>query len=156
MRIHLIAVGQRMPTWIEAGYQEFARRLPPECSLHLSEIAPGKRSRRPDVARIVRDEGERILAALPKGALRVALEVEGRAWSTPELAGRLEHWLGDGRDVALMVGGPDGLSEDCRRAAELAWSLSPLTFPHALVRVMVAEQIYRAWTIVSGHPYHRA
>lgn len=130
--------------------------MPPECALRLVEIAPGKRSKRPDVARIVRDEGGRILAAVPKGALCVALEVTGRAWTTPQLAERLQVWLGEGRDVALLVGGPDGLSDECRAAANLAWSLSPLTFPHALVRVMVAEQLYRAWSIVSGHPYHRA
>ena len=155
MQIHLLAVGNRMPAWVEAGFNEYAKRLPRECRLQLVEIAPAKRGKHPDVERIRREEGERLLAAVPRDARTIALEVEGRAWSTEQLADRLRDWLQDGRDLALLVGGPDGLSAACRDRAELKWSLSPLTLPHPLVRVVLAEQLYRAWSIISGHPYHR-
>jgi len=156
MQIHLIAVGTRMPAWVEQGYAEFAKRLASECAMRLVEIPPGRRSKGADLDRAVREEGERILKALPKGALVVALDVRGRLWSTQQLSARLKDWMQDGRDLALLVGGPDGLSQECRAVADLAWSLSPLTLPHALVRVLVAEQIYRAWSLLAGHPYHRA
>ncbi|MGE0081556.1 MAG: 23S rRNA (pseudouridine(1915)-N(3))-methyltransferase RlmH [Thiohalomonadaceae bacterium] len=155
MRIHLIAVGERMPAWVQAGYAEYAKRLPPECALRLVEIAPGKRTKGADVARLVAEEGERILAAIPKGALVVALEVKGQPWSTEDLSRRLGEWMQGGRDVALLVGGPDGLDARCRARADLQWSLSPLTLPHPLVRVVLAEQIYRAHSLLRGHPYHR-
>ena len=155
MKIHLIAVGERMPGWVEEGYGEYAKRLPPECALKLVEIAPGKRLKNSDIARLKAQEGERILAAIPKAALVVALEVKGRPWSTEQLSGQMGEWLQGGRDIALLVGGPDGLDEPCRARADLQWSLSPLTLPHPLVRVVVAEQIYRAWSLLKGHPYHR-
>ncbi|HEB99324.1 MAG TPA: 23S rRNA (pseudouridine(1915)-N(3))-methyltransferase RlmH [Thiotrichales bacterium] len=155
MRIRLIAVGNRMPGWVEEGYREYARRLPRECALELVEIPPGRRSRNADIARILREEGERMLAAIPKGARPVALDVGGRAWDTPGLARQLGAWLEEGRDLALLVGGPEGLAPEVRARAELSWSLSPLTLPHPLVRVVVAEQIYRAFSLLRGHPYHR-
>lgn len=155
MRIHFLAVGTRMPGWVEQGYEEYARRLPAECSLQLHEIPMAKRGKNPDIERLVRQEGERMLATIPKGARVVALEVKGKAWTTPQLAQRLEEWLADGRDIALLVGGPDGLAQECRAVAEEQWSLSNLTLPHPLVRIVVAEQIYRAWTITKNHPYHR-
>lgn len=155
MKVHLIAVGERMPGWVEAGFAEYAKRLPPECALRLVEIAPGKRTKNSDIPRLRAQEGERILAAIPKGALVVALEVKGRPWSTEALSAHLGEWLQGGRDVALLVGGPDGLDDACRARAELQWSLSPLTLPHPLVRVVLAEQVYRAWTLLKGHPYHR-
>lgn len=144
-----------MPGWIETGYHEYAKRLPPECSLSLLEINPGHRGKagNPDVAR--REEGERMLAALPKGARVIALDGRGRAWSTEELADALAGWLADGRDLALLVGGPEGLADACIERADGIWSLSPLTFPHPLVRVILAEQLYRVWSILQGHPYHR-
>lgn len=144
-----------MPAWVSEGYTDYARRLPSECALRLVEIAPGKRGKNADLVRIQRDEGERMLAAIPKGAQVVALEVGGRAWDTPQLAHQLDRWLGEGRDVALLVGGPEGLAPVCRERAELCWSLSPLTLPHPLVRVVLAEQLYRAWSLLQGHPYHR-
>ncbi|WP_297527589.1 23S rRNA (pseudouridine(1915)-N(3))-methyltransferase RlmH [Thiohalobacter sp.] len=155
MRIRLIAVGTRMPGWVNEGYETYARRLPRECRLELTEIAAGRRGRHADVARLLREEGERMLAAVPRGALVGALEVEGRAWSTPQLSRQLEGWMSDGRDLALMVGGPEGLDAAVRERADFAWSLSPLTLPHPLVRVLVAEALYRAWTLLTGHPYHR-
>jgi 23S rRNA (pseudouridine1915-N3)-methyltransferase len=155
MRIQLIAVGTRMPAWVQEGFAEYAKRLPRECSLQLVEIPLGKRGKGADVQRAIAEEGERMLAALPRDCRVIALEVGGRAWSTEQLAGELEGWLGAGRDVALLVGGPDGLAETCRRRADQAWSLSPLTLPHPLVRVLLSEQLYRAWTLYKGHPYHR-
>jgi 23S rRNA (pseudouridine1915-N3)-methyltransferase len=156
MNIHLIAVGEKMPRWVQDGYGEYAKRLPAECALKLVEIAPGKRGKNADIARAMRDEGERMLAAIPKGARVIALEVNGREWHTEQLAEQLEGWLGGGQDIALLVGGPEGLAEDCRQRADQLWSLSPLTLPHPLVRVLLAEQLYRAWSILRGHPYHRA
>lgn len=156
MRVHLLAVGIRMPDWVEAGFAEYAGRLPAECSLVLREIPPERRGKNADIERLRLKEGERLLAAVPKGARIIALDVTGRPWCTEQLAERLGAWMQDGRDVALLVGGPDGLSADCLAQAETRWSLSPLTFPHPLVRIVVAEQLYRAWSIIAGHPYHRA
>ena len=159
MRIRLLSVGRRMPGWVDEGFAEYAKRLPAECALELVEIEPGRRGRgnasAADLDRIRRDEGERLLKALPDSALAVALDVRGRPWSTEQLAGQLTGWLGSGRDVALLVGGPDGLADTCLARAEQRWSLSPLTFPHPLVRVILAEQLYRAWSLTKGHPYHR-
>jgi 23S rRNA (pseudouridine1915-N3)-methyltransferase len=156
MRIHLIAVGTRMPAWVTQAYQDYAKRLPRECSLQLVEIPLGQRGKTRTAAQSRAEEGRQMLAALPKDCLVIALDVQGQAWSTETLADRLQQWLGSGRDVALLVGGPDGLSEDCLERAERRWSLSALTYPHALVRVIVAEQLYRAWTLSTGHPYHRS
>jgi 23S rRNA (pseudouridine1915-N3)-methyltransferase len=156
MRFHLIAVGTRMPSWVTAGYQEYARRLPHECTLHLMEIPPCKRRKTLSVARIKEVEGRQILAAVPEPACVVAMDAAGSAWDTPTLASRMQGWMHDGRDICLLVGGPDGLSQDCLERADIRWSLSAHTLPHALVRVVVAEQIYRAWTILAGHPYHRS
>ncbi len=155
MRIVLIAVGNKMPSWVEQGYQEYARRLPADCALQLVEIPAGKRGKGADIARITRQEGEKMLSAVPRGAHIVTLEVTGRAWSTENLSNELDNWLHDGRDVALLVGGPEGLAKECVAQAGQRWSLSSLTLPHPLVRVVVAEQLYRAWSILQNHPYHR-
>lgn len=155
MRISLIAVGTKMPSWVEQGYAEYARRLPADCTLQLVEIPAGKRGKGADIARITQQEGEKMLAAVPKGARIVTLEVSGRAWTTEALSLELDGWLHDGRDVALLVGGPEGLAADCIAQAEQRWSLSNLTLPHPLVRIVVAEQLYRAWSILQNHPYHR-
>lgn len=155
MRIELIAVGKRMPAWVTAGFKEYAARLPAHCGLHLVEVNSYKRSKNADAARAVTTEGERLLQAVPGGAWIVALERTGPAWSTAQLAQQLAGWLQAGRDVALLVGGPDGLAQPCLARADACWSLSALTLPHPLVRVIVAEQIYRAWSLLQGHPYHR-
>jgi 23S rRNA (pseudouridine1915-N3)-methyltransferase len=130
--------------------------MPRECSLNLIEVTPGMRTRSGSVARAVADEGRRMEQKIPRDCQVVALDVGGRAWSTEDLSARLGEWLGGGRDVALLVGGPDGLADNCLARADSRWSLSALTLPHPLVRVLVAEQLYRAWTLTSGHPYHRA
>ncbi|MEJ1297440.1 MAG: 23S rRNA (pseudouridine(1915)-N(3))-methyltransferase RlmH [Candidatus Sedimenticola sp. (ex Thyasira tokunagai)] len=156
MRIHLISVGNKMPRWVQEGYQEYAKRMPQECSLQLVEIAPGHRGKSADVARTVRDEGERMLKAIPRNCRVMALDVKGKAWSTEQLSSRLGGWMGEGQDLALLVGGPEGLAAECLQRADNRWSLSPLTMPHPLVRVVVAEQLYRAWSLLRNHPYHRA
>jgi len=155
MRINLLAVGQKMPTWVELGYKEYAHRMPAEAKLELKEIAPGKRGKNADINRIVQDEGQRIQAAIPKNNRIVVLDVKGKSWSTEQLADRLGDWMQSGQDISLLVGGPEGLSEECRSMADEKWSLSALTFPHPLVRVILAEQLYRAWSVLRNHPYHR-
>lgn len=144
-----------MPRWVTEGYMEYAKRLPPECSLRLVEIQPSLRGKGIDIARAVAEEGEKIIKALPAGAWIVALDLQGRTWSTKDLSVELNRRIASGRDLALMVGGADGLAASCIARANDSWSLSHFTFPHALVRVIVAEQIYRAWSILQGHPYHR-
>lgn len=145
-----------MPGWVAEGYQEYARRMPAECALHLIEIGPGHRGKNADISRTVRDEGERMLKAIPKGCQVLALDLSGTAMSTEQLSAKLETWMADGRDLAMLVGGPEGLAADCLQKAQGRWSLSPLTLPHPLVRVVVAEQLYRAWSLLRNHPYHRA
>jgi 23S rRNA (pseudouridine1915-N3)-methyltransferase len=156
MRIHLLAAGTRMPAWVEAGFQDYAGRMPTECKLFLKEIPLGAARSGGDAKKAMQEEGEKMLAAVPAGANLMALEVRGKVLSTEELAKQLNQWLQDGRDQALMIGGPDGLAPECLAKASFKWSLSPLTLPHGLVRVVVAEQLYRAWSILKNHPYHRA
>jgi len=144
-----------MPGWVQQGYEEYAKRLPRECELVLKEIAPGKRGKNSDVARITRDEGERMITAIPPGSHVVTLDIPGKPWTTPDLAEAMQRWLASGQHIALMVGGPEGLAEPVKQLARESWSLSKLTFPHPLVRIVVAEQIYRAWSILNNHPYHR-
>lgn len=155
MQIKLIAVGTRMPAWVTEAYDEYARRLPRECRLTLAAVPLAQRSKSQPIERAVNEEGKRMLAELRERQRVIALDVRGRGWSTEQLAAKLQDWQRDGRDVSLLVGGPDGLAPDCLARAEQRWSLSPLTLPHPLVRVLLAEQLYRAWSIGSGHPYHR-
>lgn len=156
MKLHVISVGNKMPDWVQAGYEEYARRMPANCSLQLLEIPSLFRGKNLDIDRTLRDEGRKMLDAVPKNCKVVTLEVEGRAFTTEALAFELENWMLAGRDVALLVGGPEGLSPECSQASELKWSLSKLTLPHPLVRVVLAESLYRAWSVMTGHPYHRA
>jgi 23S rRNA (pseudouridine1915-N3)-methyltransferase len=155
MQIHIIAVGERMPEWVQAAYAEYAKRLPHECRLALHEIPAGKRSKGADLVRLTRDEGTRLLAAVPAGSRVVALDRTGRELNTVALAGRIENQLGAGSDLALLVGGPEGLAPECLAAAHECWSLSKLTLAHPVVRVVLAEQLYRAWSILKNLPYHR-
>lgn len=155
MKIQLVAVGTKMPAWVETGFKEYLRRFPRDCALELIEIPAGKRGKNADIKRILQKEGELTLAAIPKGNRIVTLEVEGKAWTTPQLAKHLESWQLDGRDVSLLVGGPEGLAPSCIAVSEQRWSLSALTLPHPMVRVLVAESLYRAWSINNNHPYHR-
>lgn len=155
MKIHLLAVGTRMPAWVQTGYGEYAKRLPPECELRLVEVTAGKRGKNFDVQRTLEAEGRALLSKLPAGARAVCLDVAGKPWSTTQLAQRLQVWMASGTDVGLMIGGPEGLSPECKARADETWSLSPLTLPHPLVRIVVAEALYRAWSLLNNHPYHR-
>ena len=155
MKIYLIAVGTKMPNFVNEGYKEYARRMPRECSLELIEIPAGKRGKNADIDRITKVEGEHMIAAIPKRALVVTMDIPGKMHDTPSLARELSEWQMSGRDVALLVGGPEGLAPDCKKLAERSWSLSPLTMPHPIVRIVVAEALYRAWSVTAGLPYHR-
>ena len=156
MKIRIVAVGGRMPAWVDEAYSTYAKRMPRECRLELQEIPLGHRSRSSDVARARTTEGERMLNAVSRSERVIALDVQGKMFDTEALSQALESWTQDGRDVALLVGGPDGLAPECLERADSCWSLSPLTMPHGLVRVVLAEQIYRAWSLSRGHPYHRS
>lgn len=144
-----------MPDWVTRGCQEYQKRFPPEIKLTLREIAPAKRGKNQSADRYREEEGARLLAAIPDGALVVALEVGGQEWSTEQLAKKMIDWQNQSFHPVLLIGGPDGLSPDVLKRAQIHWSLSPMTFPHPLVRVILLEQFYRAWTITKGHPYHR-
>nr|WP_283101581.1 23S rRNA (pseudouridine(1915)-N(3))-methyltransferase RlmH [Halomonas populi] len=150
-----MAVGTKMPEWVERGVEEYRKRLPRDFALEIVEIAPGARGKNADVARAIAQEGERIRERLKGTEWLVALEVGGHPWSTEQLTTQAESWRLEGRDVALLVGGPDGLEPSLSASADQRWSLSPLTLPHPLVRIVLAEQLYRAWTLLVGHPYHR-
>ena len=155
MKVRLVAIGERMPAWVEAGFAEYARRLVGEIRLELVEIAAGRRGKGADLARLREAEGERMVAALQRDDRVVALDVGGRALDTPALAAELARTLPEGRDIALLVGGPEGLADCALARARERWSLSALTLPHPLVRIVVAEQVYRGWSLLRGHPYHR-
>lgn len=147
MRLILIAPGRKMPDWVDSGYQEYARRMPAHARLELVPINSARKSE----AQI----NEAIEKAIPAGAYRVALVIQRKAMSTEDLATRLSFWQSQGRDVALLVGGADGLNDALISSADERWSLGPMTLPHTLVRIVIAEQLYRATSIQSGHPYHR-
>ena len=155
MHIQIVAVGNKMPEWVDKGFVEYARRFPPDMRLHLTEIPSGKRGKNADIKRILDKEGELTLQSIPRGNRIVTLEVEGKMWDTPKLAQHMQSWQMDGRDISILIGGPEGLAPSCLQASEQAWSLSALTLPHPLVRVILAESLYRAWSLNNNHPYHR-
>ena len=154
MKLLLIAVGQRQPAWIDAAYAEFAKRFPPELRLELKTVKAEPRGSR-TAQQSMAAEAARSEAATPRGARRVALDERGERLTTAALAERLTAFLRDGRDVALLVGGPDGLDAALKARADESWRLSDLTLPHGFVRVLLAEALYRAWTVMTHHPYHR-
>jgi 23S rRNA (pseudouridine1915-N3)-methyltransferase len=156
MRVRLIAVGERMPGWVAEGFAEYRKRLSHELPLELIELKPGARGKGRDDARAILDEGVAMLAAIPRDTHVIALDGRGKSWSSEELAAQLGQWRMAGRDLAFLIGGPDGHAPDVLARAEQRWSLGPLTLPHMLVRLVLAEQLYRATTIAAGHPYHRA
>ena len=155
MKLWLVAVGQRPPAWASAAYDEFARRFPPELRLELKAVKAEPRSAGLNAAQMMAAEAARLSAACPKGARRVVLDEHGSRLSTAQLAQRVQAWRDDGRDVALLMGGPDGLDAALKAGADEALRLSDLTLPHALARVLLAEALYRAWTVLTHHPYHR-
>ena len=144
-----------MPCWITQGFQEYQRRFPPDMPFELIEIPAIKRGKNADIPRILKKEGESMLAVIPKGNRIITLDAPGKCLSSEELAKNLITWKLDGRSVSLLIGGPEGLSLECKSTAEQSWSLSLLTLPHPLVRVVVVESLYRAWSITTNHPYHR-
>jgi 23S rRNA (pseudouridine1915-N3)-methyltransferase len=156
MKARLIAVGERAPPWVTQGFAEYQKRLSHWLPLELVEIEPGIRGKSRDPARATAEEGARVLSALPKSAHVVALDVPGKAWTSEQLAQRLEHWRSLGRDLVFLVGGPEGHAPEVVSRADESWSLSPLTLPHMLVRLLVAEQLYRVAAMLANHPYHRA
>ena len=155
MRLLLVAVGTRMPAWVTEGFDEFARRMPRELSLGLVEIKAESRTTGKPVDLMLKAEAQRIRAALPARCRRVILDERGRDTTTRALASRLEAWMGGGSDVARLVGGPDGLAPELKQEADESLRLSSLTLPHALVRPLLAEALYRAWSVLANHPYHR-
>lgn len=155
MKIRLLTITHKSPSWIQEGYEEYAKRLPASYALELIEIPAEKRGTNADLKRITEREGEKMLAVIKPNHRVIALDVKGKLWSTEDLAQHLANWQQDGRSIDLLVGGPEGLASSCLQKAEEKWSLSPLTFPHIIVRLIVAEQIYRAWSILQNHPYHR-
>ncbi len=155
MRIHILAIGQKMPAWVNTACDDYAKRLPPELRLSTRELPLIKRGKNADIARIKRDECQQLLDAVPKNCRLIALDVAGKKLSTEKLAAHLGDWMQQGRDIAIAIGGPDGFTPDFLQQAEMKISLSDMTFPHPLVRVMLTEQLYRAWSILNNHPYHR-
>jgi len=155
MIIHFITVGQKMPKWVQEGYAEYAKRLPKSCALNLIELPMAQRGKTGSADKYKAEEAKKILAAIPKGAQLIVLDEHGQQVTTKGLADKLEEWLGSGQDVALIVGGPDGLEQSLIQQAKWKWGLSKLTMPHPMVRILVAEQIYRAYSVINNHPYHR-
>ncbi|MCW5623003.1 MAG: 23S rRNA (pseudouridine(1915)-N(3))-methyltransferase RlmH [Burkholderiales bacterium] len=160
MKFHLLAIGHRMPAWVAAGFEEYARRMPGDSPLLLREIKPQARTagaRGPGaIQRILHDEAQRLRAALPAGAVVVALDERGKTLTTLQWSQHVQGWLQGGRDVAFLIGGADGLESGLKDSAHLVLSLSSMTLPHQLVRIVLAEQLYRAMSLLSNHPYHRA
>lgn len=155
MQINLIAVGKNMSTWVNEGYQTYAARLPADYRLNLIEINAQKRQKNADITKIVAQECENVLAAIPANTHTIALDRLGKSITTHVLTQQLQQWHDHSIDISLLIGGPEGLNKACLQRADQCWSLSPLTLPHPLVRVVVAEQLYRAFSIITGHPYHR-
>lgn len=155
MKIRILAVGQKMPAWVNEGVTTYLKRFPREYRLEIQEIPAGQRGKNADLAQAMKREAEAILARIDADEHVIALEVKGQAWSTQALADQFEHWHMQGQNLVFLIGGPEGLDASCRQRANQLWSLSNLTLPHPLVRVLLAEQLYRAWSITQGHPYHR-
>lgn len=155
MQLVIAAVGHKMPTWIESGFGEYAKRMPPDCRLHLKEIKPVERSGSKTAETAMALERSKIEAAIPKGARIIALDEHGKDLTSVQLAQLLTQWQQDGRDVTFVIGGADGLDPDFKKNADMLLRISSLTLPHGMVRVLLAEQLYRAWSITQNHPYHR-
>jgi 23S rRNA (pseudouridine1915-N3)-methyltransferase len=155
MQIIIAAVGHKMPAWIESGFAEYSKRMPPECRIHLKEIKPVERSGSKTAETVMALERTKIEATLPKNSRIVALDERGKDLTSVALAQHLTQWQQDGRDVSFIIGGADGLDAQFKASADMLIRVSSLTLPHGMVRVLLAEQLYRAWSITQNHPYHR-
>jgi 23S rRNA (pseudouridine1915-N3)-methyltransferase len=155
MQLIIAAVGHKMPSWIETGFQEYAKRMPPECKLVLKEIKPIDRANNKNAEAVMAQERTRIEAVLPKGGRMIALDERGQDLTTMQMSQLLTQWQQQGGDVTFVIGGADGLDVDLKKNADMLIRISSLTLPHGLVRVLLAEQLYRAWSITQNHPYHR-
>lgn len=155
MEIHLLAIGTRMPKWVDDGFTDYARRLGRDCQLILREIPSPRKSKSEDAGRVKQLEGQQLMAAIPADAHVIALDERGKSHDTTAVSQKLGQWFEHYRRVAILIGGADGLSKDCLVHCQERWSLSAMTYPHALVRVIIAEQIYRAYSLLNNHPYHR-
>jgi len=155
MRIVLVSVGTQMPSWVQQAWDEYSKRMPAHCSLQLKEIAAGKRGKNADIKRILDDEAKRLWSAVPRDAFVVALDRSGKSVDSKTLAQQLELRLQEGIDWVFLIGGPEGLTQECLGKADVCWSLSAMTMAHPVARVVLAEQLYRAWSISAGLPYHR-
>jgi 23S rRNA (pseudouridine1915-N3)-methyltransferase len=155
MQLIIAAVGHKMPAWIETGFQEYAKRMPPECKLVLKEIKPIDRASNKNAEAVMAQERTRIEAVLPKGGRMIALDERGQDLTTMQMSQLLTHWQQQGGDVTFVIGGADGLDIDLKKNADMLIRISSLTLPHGMVRVLLAEQLYRAWSITQNHPYHR-
>jgi 23S rRNA (pseudouridine1915-N3)-methyltransferase len=155
MQLVIAAVGHKMPAWIASGFGEYAKRMPPDCRIVLKEIKPVERSGSKTAETAMALERSRIEAAIPKGARIVALDEHGKDLTSVQLAQHLTQWQQDGRDVSFVIGGADGLDAEFKKNADMLIRISSMTLPHGMVRVMLAEQLYRAWSITQNHPYHR-
>jgi 23S rRNA (pseudouridine1915-N3)-methyltransferase len=155
MKLLILAVGHKMPSWITEGFNEYTKRMPREAKIELLEIRPEPRTTGKTVVQIMEAEAQRIRAALPQDVLKIVLDERGQHWSTRQLAQQMQDWLGGGRDVAFIIGGADGLHESIRKEANQLLALSAMVLPHGMVRVLLAEQLYRAHSLLNNHPYHR-
>ena len=155
MIIHILAVGTKMPSWVTQGVDEYLRRMPTECQVKIIELPLGQRAKSKNVKQAMLQEEKSILAAIPNNALVIAMEVKAKIWSTELLSEKMQDWMQSGKDVALLVGGPDGMTQACIDKAVDKWSLSNLTLPHPLVRIVLAEQLYRGLMVIKNHPYHK-
>lgn len=155
MHIRLLAIGDRQPRWVDDAFLSYTTRFPREWRFRLDTIAMAKRAKNQAPDRAIESEGQRLLQKIPPDEQVVLLDERGKQMTSQALAKRLSGWQDDGRDLTFLIGGPDGVSSDCRLRADIAWSLSELTLPHGLARVLFAEQMYRAWSLLTGHPYHR-
>ncbi|MCK5718483.1 MAG: 23S rRNA (pseudouridine(1915)-N(3))-methyltransferase RlmH [Thiomargarita sp.] len=155
MQIDIICVGHKMPTWIEIGFTEYAKRFPKPYRINLIEISLRKRTKNSDLKQLKFQEGEQMLAKVAKNARIIVLDEQGELWNSTQLSQQLNNWQQNYSKLALLIGGPEGLSTHCLEQAQQHWSLSKLTLPHQLVRIVVAEQLYRAWSLLNNHPYHR-
>lgn len=155
MLIRIIAIGQKMPSWVDTAYKEYEKRLVSDIRLQLIEIPAGKRSKNSNTQKLILQEGKLSLAATGKNDCIIAMDVKGKRHTTESMAQEITKLQSLGHNLSLLIGGPEGLSPDCLQAAHHQWSLSDLTLPHPMVRVILAEQIYRCWSLIQGHPYHK-